>query len=99
MSTSLPERPDLDQLHRQAKELRDAARSGDAGALARLARHHRAPADGAVSLAVAQMVVARELGFASWPKLRLAVDAVAAHGARVDEFLTASVSGRLRTSS
>ena len=33
MSTSLPERPDLDQLRRQAKELRDAARRGDTDAM------------------------------------------------------------------
>ena len=32
MSDSLPERPDLDQLRRRAKELRDAARRGDAAA-------------------------------------------------------------------
>ena len=40
MSDSLPERPDLDQLRRRAKELRDAARRGDAAALERFARHH-----------------------------------------------------------
>ena len=40
MSTSLPERPDLDQLRRQAKELRDAARGGDPAAAERFARHH-----------------------------------------------------------
>ena len=40
VSDSLPERPDLGQLRRRAKELRDAARQGDAEALERLARHH-----------------------------------------------------------
>jgi hypothetical protein len=35
MSASLPERPDLSQLRRQAKELRDAARRGDPGAVER----------------------------------------------------------------
>jgi hypothetical protein len=40
MSTSLPEHPDLDQLRRQAKELRDAARRGDPAALDRVGRHH-----------------------------------------------------------
>jgi hypothetical protein len=33
MSASLPERPNLGQLRRQAKELRDAARRGEAGLL------------------------------------------------------------------
>jgi hypothetical protein len=66
MSISLPERPDLDQLRRQAKELRDAARSGDPVAAERLARHHPSASPGVVTLAVAQLVIARELGFANW---------------------------------
>ena len=63
MSDSLPERPDLGQLRRRAKELRDAARHGDAAALERLARHHPSAPESAVSLAAAQLVIARELGF------------------------------------
>ena len=35
-SEALPPRPSLDQLRRRAKELRDAARSGDPDALARI---------------------------------------------------------------
>jgi ankyrin repeat protein len=96
MSDSLSERPDLDQLRRRAKELRDAARLGDVAALERLARHHRPVAHGPVSLAAAQLVIARELGFASWPKLKAAVDADAASRANVDEFVAASVDGRVR---
>jgi len=46
MPDSLPERPDLDQLRRRAKELRDAARRGDAAALERFARHHPSRASG-----------------------------------------------------
>ena len=65
MSTSLPERPDLHQLRRQAKELRDAARRGDPDALERFARHHPGAPQGTVTLAAAQLVIARELGFAS----------------------------------
>ena len=42
MSTSLPERPDLGQPRRQAKELRDAARREEAGAIERFVRHHSA---------------------------------------------------------
>jgi hypothetical protein len=67
MSSSLPDRPDLDQLRRQAKELRDAARRGDPVATDRFARHHPSAHQGEVSLAAAQLVIARELGFPSWP--------------------------------
>ena len=49
----LPERPNLDQLRRHAKELRTAARHGEAEALA-----DRHPAGMSVSLAAAQLVVA-----------------------------------------
>jgi ankyrin repeat protein len=97
MSTSLPERPDLDQLRRQAKELRDAARNGDLGAAERFARHHPSAPPGAVSLAAAQLVVARELGFASWPQLKVAVDAhAAAPERRAEIFVAASIEGRRR---
>jgi len=97
MSDSLPERPDLDQLRRRAKELRDAARSGDVAALERLARHHRPVAHGPVSLAAAQLVIARELGFASWPKLKGAVDAHATTPERrAEAFVAASIDGRVR---
>ncbi len=97
MSTSLPERPDLDQLRRQAKELRDAGRRGEPDAVERLARHHGSPATGAVTLAAAQLVIARELGFASWPQLKAAVEAHATIPERLaDIFVAASVDGRVR---
>ena len=97
MSTSLPERPDLDQLRRQAKELRDAGRRGEPDAVERLARHHGSPATGAVTLAAAQLVIARELGFASWPQLKAAVEAHATIPERLaDIFVAASVDGRAR---
>ena len=50
----LPERPSLEQLRKQAKELRDA-------------EHHD-------TLASAQLALARRYGFASWPKLKAAVE-------------------------
>ena len=63
--SQLPDRPDLDQLRRQARELLRAASAGDVHALSRI---------GAVSeqvtLSVAQLAVAREYGFPSWPALR-----------------------------
>ncbi len=97
MSTSLPDRPDLDQLRRQAKELRDAARDGDPEAAERLARHHPTPHRGEVSLAAAQLVIARDLGFSSWPKLKAAVDAtVGGPDGRASALVTASIEGRLK---
>ena len=65
---ALPERPDAGQLRRMAKELRAAARAGDLGAVQRL-RNHVDADPATVSLSVAQLVVAREHGFASWPRL------------------------------
>ncbi|WP_284617585.1 ankyrin repeat domain-containing protein [Aquabacterium humicola] len=63
---TLPEHPDTDQLRRQARELLRAWRCGEPSALAR-ATPYALPA--LPRLAHAQLVLARELGFASWPKL------------------------------
>jgi hypothetical protein len=65
---SLPERPDLAQLRRQAKELRRSVLAGDGDAIERLLRY--ADVDPTtVTLSTAQLVIAREFGFASWPRL------------------------------
>jgi ankyrin repeat protein len=89
-SDPLPARPDIDQLRRRAKELRDAARSGDPAALSRIAAH--APATAPVTLAAAQLTIAREHGYASWPRLRAEAQARNAELAqRVEEFLVASI--------
>ena len=75
MSTrTLPPRPNLDQLKRQAHELHSAHREGDPSALARVAAHYPA-APAALTLADAQFVVAREYGFKSWAKLKQRVEA------------------------
>lgn len=68
--------PSLEQLKHQAKELLRALRSGDPGALSRMNAH--LPADrlpppdeySKVRLAQALFVIARENGFASWPRLK-----------------------------
>lgn len=78
----LPERPHLDSFRRQARALQRAVRAGDPDAVARLARHHPggAPADAAaLPLSAAQLVVAREYGFASWPRLTRYLRTVADH--------------------
>jgi hypothetical protein len=65
----LPFPPDLDQLRRQARELLRSAANGEPAALTRL----RAVSD-RVTLSAAQLAVAREHGFRSWPALKAAVD-------------------------
>src|SRR5690348_3807351 len=72
----LPERPNLDQLKRQAKDLLRAAKAKQGDALARFRAlpaftHERDDGKlaGAVALHDAQSVVAREHGFPSWNAL------------------------------
>ncbi len=67
----------LEQQKKQARDLLRALRAGNADAFARLRRHHArwAALDESavrqlVSLHDAQFVLAREQGFASWPKLK-----------------------------
>jgi ankyrin repeat protein len=77
---SLPDRPSLEQLRKQAKELLRDARGGAPDALARIAPARQRDADPWLSLADAQLAIARELGFPSWPKLAAHVRAVAGGG-------------------
>jgi ankyrin repeat protein len=79
MSASLPARPSLEQLRKAAKDLLRAHRAGDDAARGRVAAHHPRP-DEPLKLSGAQLVIAREHGFPSWPRLRAYVDRLAAHG-------------------
>ncbi len=65
----LPARPDLGQLHRQAKDLLRAAQRGDPDAIARINA-----VSGRLSLSSAQLALALEYGFASWARLKLEVE-------------------------
>jgi hypothetical protein len=65
----LPERADLDQLRRKARELLRAAVAGEPEALARLRAISERP-----TLAAAQLAIAREHGLRSWPALRSEVE-------------------------
>ena len=71
MTSALPANPDIAQLRRRAKELLRDAKAGDLPALQRLA--HVAADATIATLSDAHTVLAREHGFASWPKLRSAV--------------------------
>ena len=67
--SELPGRPNIDQLRRQARELLRAAADGEPAALARVRAFSER-----VSLSAAQLAVAREYGFASWPALPAEVE-------------------------
>jgi hypothetical protein len=65
---SLPERPSLESLRKQAKKLARDAAAGDVGAIAR-SRVHLPNVDPPLTQRNAQLVIAREYGFAGWQDL------------------------------
>src|SRR5512144_2261539 len=69
MPDLLPVQTNLQQLRHQAKDLLRAAKSGDAQAL-----HRIGVVPERLSLASAQLALAREYGFASWPRLKREVE-------------------------
>lgn len=81
----LPARPDLEQYKKQAKELLKAYRAADAETIRRVKTNHprfeklSEPgfAISKFALADAQLVIAREHGFESWPKFARRVEALA----------------------
>ena len=86
----LRDRPDLDQLKRQAKELLDGFTAGDAASAAEVRAHFHDADPATFSLQQAQLVLARAYGFESWPKFKAFVD-----GATVDRLIGAVRDGRL----
>ena len=78
---SLPVRPDLEHLRREAKQLLQGLRAESPAAIRRVeAVAQSLP----VSLSTAQLVVAREYGFASWPQLKALVTRMSSGGVRYD---------------
>ena len=73
---TLRDRPDLDQLKRQAKELLDAFRAGHPEATKEVHAHYRQADPSTFALHDAQLVMARAHGFDSWPKLKAFVDGI-----------------------
>jgi hypothetical protein len=65
---SLPARPSLESLRKQAKKLARDIAAGDASAIAR-ARAHLPNVDPPLTQRDAQLVIAREYGFAGWQEL------------------------------
>lgn len=77
MSAPLPDRPSLDHLRHQARDLKKAFDAGDPTALARVHKQlGSSPAEtsAVLKLSQAQRVVACEYGFASWAKLKAYVE-------------------------
>jgi hypothetical protein len=67
-SKSLPARPSLESLRKQAKRLARTCAAGDAAAIAR-ARAHLPNVDLPLTQRNAQLVIAREYGYAGWQDL------------------------------
>jgi hypothetical protein len=71
-----PFRLNLEQQGKRARDLLKGLQGGDAEALRRFRRHHPQASDAPVSpdhlarLSEAQLIVAKELGLPSWPKLK-----------------------------
>ena len=82
---SLPSNPSLEHLKHQARDLLNALNQGNAEAFARVREFHpkftRTSDDeiraAKLSLADAQLIIAREYGFDSWPKLKHHVQGLA----------------------
>jgi ankyrin repeat protein len=103
MSEQLPERPNLEQLKKQAKSLLHAAKSLDAAAIHRFAILPSFAALSAAELRAqsyalhdAQSVIAREHGFASWNSMREEIEARSlSFDAAADELVRCATGGAL----
>jgi hypothetical protein len=88
MSKQLPLRPSLEQLKKQAKSLLKSQQAADSNALARIRENdarwrnlsEAQLAAAPFTLADAQLVIAREYGFASWSRLQSHVKTLEAAG-------------------
>jgi len=78
-SKSLPARPSLESLRKQAKSLAREIAAGEAGAIAR-ARVQLPNVKLPLSLRNAQLVLAREYGYAGWQDLTTEVSKRLGHG-------------------
>jgi len=84
---TLPEYPNLDHLRHEAKDLLRAARRGDQRSVELMRQ-----VSGGLTLSAAQLTVAREYGYPSWPALKADVEARGADlAANAADFVRASV--------
>src|SRR5579862_4569070 len=89
VSQSLPPKPSLEHLKKQAKELHAAYGRNEADALKTVAPYF--PPGSKLSLTQAQLVLAREYGFASWATLSRFVEG---SEGTLDEFVEAAIGGQ-----
>jgi ankyrin repeat protein len=86
--TPLPAHPSLEQYKKQAKDFVRVVRSGDSEIVERIKKYH--PRPGSLSakfaLADAQLVIAREHGFESWPKFAKHIEALTRENSPVTKF-------------
>jgi ankyrin repeat protein len=87
---TLPAKPSLAQLRKQAKELHKAYQAGDSAARAEVERFERKAAPANFALADGQRVLARAYGFSSWAKLKQHVD-----GFNIEAFCAAVKAGNV----
>jgi len=96
MTSALPNDPNLEHEKKQAKALLKAYRAGDESAAARF--HAQLPrlkeGDAPATLADAQLVLARERGFPSWPKLKAHIESRRPLPEQIVEFVRAACNGR-----
>jgi hypothetical protein len=84
----LPARPNLEMQQKRAKDLLRAAWAGEADADARVrALHPKPPAPESLTLADAQLVVARGYGFESWAAMKRKIESLTT--TPVEQFLAA----------
>ena len=76
MSRQLPAKPNLEHLKKQAKELLYNFQQGDPVAIEQFRSFASQHGPGSPRLANAQHVLARDYGFASWPKLKEHVESL-----------------------
>lgn len=94
----LPSNPSLRQLRNQAKDLHQAYRAGEPNAIRRIGDLHprfsgssqAEIAAAEIVLADAQLVIARELGFDSWPKLNTHIESLSSRAPSGHELVTDS---------
>src|ERR1700691_3295549 len=98
----LPSRPSLDHLKHQAKDLLQARQAGNPEAIQRIKGSHPEFAKSTdeeiraakFALSDTQLIIAREYGFESWPKLKTHVEALArGDDPQVAAFLLAAIAG------
>jgi len=89
---TLPERPNLVHLKKQAKRLLAMYRQGEAETVAEVAQFERNPDAAKFGLQDAQRVLARAYGFSSWAKLKQH-----AEGVNSDTFIAAAEAGDVAT--